>query len=118
MAARISRKNVKFPREIVSHYIGELKKDIRVNGVFLFGSFAYGTPTKHSDVDLAVVSSDFNRMDFEKRMDWLQQKRDKTAFQIAMDLIGYTPREFRDVEKHSAIMAYAKKHGKWIYRKK
>jgi len=35
-----------------------------------------------------------------------------------MDIVGYTPQEFRDIEKHSAIMAYAKKHGKWIYPKR
>jgi hypothetical protein len=54
-------------------------------------------------------------MDFGKRMDWLQLKRDKTTFQISLDLIGYTPKEFSNVEKRSSSMAYAKKHGRWIY---
>lgn len=114
MANKLSKKIVKFPKKIVEHYINNIEKDIKLNGIFLFGSFACGKPDKHSDVDLIIVSSNFNKMDFDKRMDWLQHKRDKTTFQIAMDIIGYTPREFRYIDKHSAVMANIKKHGKWI----
>jgi len=106
-----------YPKKIVNHYIDEVKKDIKLDGVLLFGSFAYGKPNKHSDVDLAVISRDFKKMNFLKRMDWLQSKRGKPAFQIAMDIIGYTPEEFKKIEESSATMAYAKKHGKWIYKK-
>ena len=107
---------MKFPKKIVNHYINVLKKDIKLGGVLLFGSYAYGKPNKHSDVDLAVISPNFNKINFDERMDLLKRKRDKITDQIAMDIIGYTPREFSNIEKHSAIMAYAKKHGKWIYK--
>jgi len=110
--------SVKFPKKVVDNYIKTVKKDIRVNGVFLFGSFAYGKPTKHSDVDLIVISPNFAKKEFWKRVDWLTRKRYNVADSIAMDVIGYTPREFANIEKHSAIMAKAKKDGKWIYRAK
>ncbi len=42
--------------------------------------------------------------------------RDDTTYRIAMDIIGYTPREFNNLEKHSAIGAIAKKKGKWLYK--
>lgn len=113
----MASKTVKFPQKIVNHYIDTLKEKIKVEGVFLFGSYAYGAPTKHSDVDLAVISSNFNRKNFDERLDFLADARDKIACQIAMDIVGYTPKEFSDIEKYSAIMAYAKKYGKWIYRK-
>jgi predicted nucleotidyltransferase len=84
----------------------------------LFGSFAYGKPTKHSDVDLVIISPNFSKIDFDQRLDFLTDARDKPTYQIAMDVIGYTPREFANIEKHSAIMAKAKKDGKWIYKAK
>lgn len=117
MATQLSQKTITFPRKIINHYVATLARDIKLDGVLLFGSFAYGSPTKHSDVDLAVVSPDFNNMAFGKRMDWLEKKRDKLTDAIAMDIIGYTPREFRYIDKESAIMAEAKKKGRWLYKK-
>lgn len=112
----MASKAIKFPEKIVNHYIANLKNKIDVKGVLLFGSFAYGEPTKHSDVDLIVVSPDFSKI--SDRLVWLSRMRDDMTYQIAMDIIGYTPREFANLEKHSAIGAIAKKKGKWIYRAK
>ncbi|OGF20875.1 hypothetical protein A2316_00610 [Candidatus Falkowbacteria bacterium RIFOXYB2_FULL_38_15] len=102
---------------MINDYIERLEKKIKIKGVLLFGSFAYGHPTKHSDVDLAIISPDFQKKDFWNRVDWLTFMRKNVADTIAMDVFGYTPSEFRDIEKHSAIMAVAKKRGKWIYQK-
>ena len=114
----VKKASVKFPKKIVNHYINNLEQKIKVEGVLLFGSFAWGKPTKHSDVDLAIISPSFSKRNFDKRLDLLIDARDKIAFQIAMDIVGYTPEEFDQIEKHSAIMAKAKKDGKWIYRAK
>lgn len=112
----MASKTLKFPEKIVDHYIENLKQKIKVKGVLLFGSFAWGKPTKHSDVDLVVISPSFSKRNFDRRLDLLTAARDKIALQIAMDIIGYTPREFANIEKHSAIMAIAKRKGKWIYK--
>lgn len=103
-----------FPKKIVTHYIHCLQRHININGVLLYGSFAYGQPTKHSDVDLVVISPDFSRQSFDNRMDFLTHARDMQARQIAMDVIGYTPQEFSQAEKFSAILTQAKKKGKWL----
>lgn len=107
---------VKFPKKIVNHYIATLQKKIKLRGVLLFGSFAWGRPTKHSDVDLVVISPDFVKRSFDRRLNFLTKARDDQARQIAMDIIGYTPEEFAEIEKHSAIMAQAKRKGKWLVR--
>ncbi len=112
----MASKTLKFPEKIVDHYIENLKQKIKVKGVLLFGSFAWGKPTKHSDVDLVVISPSFSKRNFDRRLDLLTAVRDKIALQIAMDIIGYTPREFANIEKHSAIMAIAKRKGRWIYK--
>jgi predicted nucleotidyltransferase len=107
---------VKFPRKIVNHYIKNLKQKINVKGALLFGSFAWGRPTKHSDVDLIIISPDFTKKEFKNRLQWLSRMRDEITYQIAMDVIGYTPKEFSEIEKNSAIGTLAKKKGKWIYK--
>ncbi|MBI2459832.1 MAG: nucleotidyltransferase domain-containing protein [Parcubacteria group bacterium] len=113
----MAQTTVKFPKKIINHYISTLENKIRVDSVLLFGSFAWGKPTKHSDVDLAVISKDFAKYDFDKRLSLLNHTRDKVSYQVAMDIIGYTPKEFSNIEKYSAIMSKAKQKGKWIYRK-
>lgn len=50
-------------RNIVSDYVKELQKKLPVKRVILFGSYAHGRPTKGSDIDIAVVSDKFNKMD-------------------------------------------------------
>ena len=114
----MAEKTIKFPKKkIVNHYIDSIKSQINIDGVLLFGSFAWGKPTKHSDVDLAIISSDFQKKEFSNRLQWLSRMRDETTYKIAMDIIGYTPKEFAKIEKHSAIMSKAKRDGKWIYIK-
>lgn len=108
----------KLPQHIINKYIHVLGGEISVDGVFLFGSYAYGKPTKHSDVDLVILSKNFYRKNWGNRITWLNRMRRGVATSIAMDVIGYTPEEFAHIEKESAIMAYAKKHGKWLYKSK
>lgn len=112
--------NLKIPKkemEIINHYIGLLQNKIKIKGILLFGSYVWGNPSKHSDIDLAIISPDFNKKEFSNRLQWLSRMRDDFTYQTAMDIIGYTPKEFTHIEKHSAIMARAKKYGKWIYQK-
>lgn len=40
-------------------------KDLRLEAVYLFGSFAKGNSRKWSDIDLAIVSPDFSGDSFE-----------------------------------------------------
>lgn len=79
---------VKFPKIIVNHYIATLKRKIKVDGVLLFGSFAWGNPTKHSDVDLVVISKDFSKYDFDERLSLLNHTRDKISYQLFMVMYG------------------------------
>ena len=51
----------KFPKKIVNHYINNLSKKITVNGVLLFGSYAYGQPGPDSDIDLLIIKDTSDR---------------------------------------------------------
>jgi len=49
-------------KQIVENYIRQLKKEIPVEKVVLFGSYAKGDYHKDSDVDLAIFSDYFDGM--------------------------------------------------------
>lgn len=45
----------------ISKLVKSLKKNIEVDSVILFGSYAKGTADENSDVDIAVISPDFGQ---------------------------------------------------------
>jgi predicted nucleotidyltransferase len=49
--------------EIVDDYVKKISKQIPVKKALLFGSFATGSYTKDSDVDVAIFSDYFSAMD-------------------------------------------------------
>ena len=77
---------------IIERFLEELKKnDINIEQAVLFGSYAQGTFTKWSDIDLAIVSSDFEGDRFKDR-----DKIRRIKLKISSDLepIPYPPNEF------------------------
>jgi uncharacterized protein len=44
--------------EMIKHEILERLKPLDLDRIILFGSYAYGTPTEDSDIDLYVVTKD------------------------------------------------------------
>jgi len=50
-------------QEIIKDYINKIRKQIPVEKAFLFGSYAQGTYTPDSDIDLAIFSSHFENME-------------------------------------------------------
>ena len=63
-----------------------IARQFRPERIILFGSYAYGTPTKDSDVDLLVV------MPFEGRsVSKASEVRGAVRAGFPMDLLVYTP---------------------------
>lgn len=50
---------------IVKEYAELLKQEIKLDRVYLFGSYAKGTYNDNSDIDIAVVADDFTGDRFE-----------------------------------------------------
>jgi len=59
-----SKENVE---TIIRSFLEAIQNEIHVDGVYLFGSYAKGTPSKYSDIDLAIVSRDFEGIRFFDR---------------------------------------------------
>lgn len=82
-------------------FVERLKKGIRVEAIVLFGSYARGNPHEWSDIDLAVISPDFEGMPV-----W---QRQKTIAKLTVERypnlspIGYPSSEYHNPGRHSFL---------------
>jgi predicted nucleotidyltransferase len=90
------------PKLIIKSYIKDLSKQIKVDGAFLFGSYATGQARENSDLDCFIISKDFQNVDFLKRLQLLSRARRGLATGVAMDIFGYTPQEFSEMKKNDS----------------
>jgi len=59
-------------KEIVKQYKEALQKcGIKVERFILYGSFAQGNPREDSDIDLVVISENFQKMNLRERLEVL-----------------------------------------------
>ena len=43
------------PKDIIPELVEKIKKDYKPQKIILFGSYAYGKPTRDSDIDLLII---------------------------------------------------------------
>lgn len=75
-----------------------LKNGIQVDSIALFGSALNGTIDKDSDIDLIIISSDFENLDsFERtRLTMIPEIETLKKFKVSMDIINLSPDEFNE----------------------
>ena len=73
-----------------------LNNGIHVDSIALFGSALNGNMDKDSDIDLIIISSDFENLDsFERAKLTMNPEIDTLKkFKISMDIINLTPTEY------------------------
>lgn len=78
--------------ERIAHaYAERLRGDYRVTQVILFGSYAQGTATEYSDIDLAVVSPDFRG---RPEMEVLEDLSRRTlGIDTSLEVVAFTPEQ-------------------------
>ncbi len=69
--------------ESIEKYIEKISQYYKIEAIILFGSYAKGTENEDSDIDIAVISSDF-----------------KNIIQDGADLIGFTWKIDTRIEPH------------------
>ena len=84
--------------DVVRRFIAELRKHIRVQRVILFGSYARGTPRPWSDIDIAIVSSDFHGGTEEDHLLLARVAREITP---QIEALPYLPEDFIDCDPRS-----------------
>jgi len=80
--------------EIIKNFVIEAKIDnITIEKAFLFGSYAKGTNHEYSDIDIAVVSDDFQGIRF---YDNEKLSRSKVDTSIDLETHPYRPEDFNE----------------------
>jgi uncharacterized protein len=74
---------------LAAEYVRNLKAhNIRIEKVIVFGSYGRGEATEGSDIDLAFISSDFDRFNLLQRQRILASCRPGL---IRTDVLGFSP---------------------------
>lgn len=84
--------------EIIKQFKSKLLDlGVVVDRVMLFGSYAKGTPREDSDIDLLVISRDFEGMNLRERLEVLGMASARIMQPIQAK--GYTVKEIESKEK-------------------
>ena len=100
--------------QLLKLYIKRLNKKFKLEKVILFGSRARGDYLINSDIDLIVVSKDFESIPFRKRM---SEAIEDWSGEIDIEVLCYTPEEFKRKMKEIGIINIAVKEGIKILEK-
>ena len=75
-----------------------ISSGIMVNNMVLFGSQVTGKVHEGSDIDLIIISSDFNGKDLFERcnMTLSAEMETRKKFTIPMDILTLTPEEYQE----------------------
>ena len=80
---------------LISRFVQNLRVlGVDVNKIFLYGSYAKGGPKDYSDIDVAVVSSSFRKMDIFERQEILSRAHHN--FGEPIEPIGLTPEQVKE----------------------
>ena len=104
MAKRPDKKTMNLLKKQILH----LRQSFNPNKIILFGSRARGDNMEESDVDLIVVSNKFSNIDFKERIIQAYGSWDKKQ---GLDILCYTPEEFKEKRKQIGIVKQAVKEG-------
>ena len=85
----------------ITDFVRRLQKGIRVEAILLYGSYVQGNPHDWSDIDVAVISPDFEGMPMWRRQEiiaTLTLERDRR-----IEPIGYPSSEYHNPGRHSFL---------------
>jgi len=97
-------------KRLVKSYLKRLP--INVKYAILFGSTVKGTRLRESDIDLIVVSDDFEGMSLVKRIQLLLKYW--THKRVELEVFGYTEDEIKKLKGKSIIVSEALEYGEKI----
>lgn len=110
------KKKISEIRKIICNYISVLEKEnISIERVILYGSYASGTARPDSDIDLVVISRDFDAIPVIDRLQLLSRLTLRVG--APLEVLGYSPKEIRASKKNSIFWEEITSTGREIYRR-
>lgn len=88
-------------KQAISDFIQRLRSGIQVEAVILYGSYAQGTPNEWSDIDVAVISPDFERLALPQRQEMISRLTVHRYPRLSP--IGYPSSEYHNPSPHSFL---------------
>jgi uncharacterized protein len=96
----------------IGNFIRDLERGLTIEAVILYGSYARGTAYELSDIDLAIISPDFDGMPVNRRQDMIARLEKTTDWRISP--IGYPSSEYHKPRPNS-FLAEIVRTGKVVY---
>ena len=81
-----------------------INREVPVDKLLFFGSFAKGNPHRWSDIDLIIVSQKFKGKKSYKRA---RKLYDYWSLDYPVDFLCYTPEEFNKLKKQFTVVREA-----------
>jgi len=102
--------------ELLGEIVRRIVEGAHPERIILFGSHAYGMPTRDSDVDLIVVKRDV----VSKRRESVRIRRLLRGILLPFDIIVVRPEEFEFYADNwiNSVFAKAKRKGRVLYEKR
>lgn len=88
----------------IEDIVSQIKERVSAREIFLFGSYAYGNPTKESDIDLCIVTEENNI----RKIDLLREIRRSISSIISkpIDILVYGHEEFNKRSNLKSTIEY------------
>ena len=61
--------------EIVQKYVEKICENYKIEAIILFGSYAKGTNNENSDIDIAIITDDFENDIFDEELNLMKLRR-------------------------------------------
>ena len=97
----------------VKRFVEKVNKDFSLESAIIFGSRVRGDYFLHSDVDVLLVSKDFEGLRF---LDRIGKMYDYWSYEYPLEVLCYTPREFEKKRKQIGIVEHAIKQGIRVFQ--
>ncbi len=89
----IVRRYVEGSDQVVNTFLDLVSRRIRVDEAYIFGSYVKGTWIKGIDIDLVLISRDFEGIPFVKRLDMVNEIQWRAGIRPFIEVIPLTPAE-------------------------
>lgn len=105
-------KLMKEMKTIINNIVETIVRNVHPEKVILFGSYAWGSPTPNSDIDLLIVVKSSMRRD-KRSLEIYRLFTDRT---FPLDIIVYTPEEVELCQTmHGSFVKSIMEEGKVLY---